>query len=190
MKTLVLYESADPAGRAVKDALTAIEGVEWLSVDASARLPAPCIGCFGCWVKTPGACVLPEDAGSAYYKALAGSDRLVTVSRITWGGLSAAVKSYTDRMLPLLHPDFRIRNGEMHHRLRYGKMPEFMTVGIGGGNEGERQTFRRYSEAQRDQTGLPRGRGCLVLPETGSPGSFSGAAAEAARDWFVKEAGL
>lgn len=181
MKGLILYDSSDKDGLAVKNALECIEGLDWVAVDAGLKGAAPCIGCFGCWVRTPGKCVLPDDAGTDFYGEAWNADYLIFVSRITWGGLSVPIKSYTDRILPLLHPYFRNVNGEMHHRLRYGRLPVFMAVGIGGVDEAERATFRKYSEAQRDQNGLPRGRGCLVL----EPGV---SAEDAVGSWFRKEA--
>ena len=42
---------------------------------------ANCIGCFGCWVKTPGKCVLRDDAVKVY-PIIAKSDNVIYVSKI------------------------------------------------------------------------------------------------------------
>lgn len=53
--------------------------------------PVPCMGCFGCWIKTPGMCVIKdgfEDTG-AYMGA---AQELRIVSRCTYGEFSPFVK--------------------------------------------------------------------------------------------------
>lgn len=184
MNAILLYDSADATANAVKKILTGQPDVSWLPVDVSASEIAPCIGCFGCWVRTPGECVLPRDAGGDYYRAMHRADMVVTLSRVTWGGYSVKIKAYTDRLLPLLHPNFRIVNGEMHHKLRYGKMPTFISVGFGARNESEEETFRKYVEAQRDQSGTERGSGCLLLSSSGEVPTDDVAL------WFRKEAAV
>lgn len=87
-----------------------------ISDDGSIR---PCAGCFGCWVKTPGACVIRDRYGDMG-KLLAGCETLFIVSRCVYGGFSPFVKNVLDRSIPYLHPYFVIRNGEMHHRMRHG----------------------------------------------------------------------
>lgn len=77
-----------------------------------------CIGCFGCWVKTPGACVIRDKYGDmgGY---LSKSRELVIISKCFYGGFSPFVKNVLDRITPYAHPYFEIRNGEMHHKRRY-----------------------------------------------------------------------
>lgn len=78
----------------------------------------PCIGCFGCWVKTPGTCVIKdgyEDLG----KLLSGCDEMIVISKCLYGGFSSFVKNVLDRGIAYIHPYFTRRNGEMHHRKRY-----------------------------------------------------------------------
>ncbi len=78
----------------------------------------PCIGCFGCWVKTPGRCVLHdgyERTGSDMRKCT----ELILISRCYYGSVSPFVKMVQDRALSYLHADFVIRKGEMHHKRRY-----------------------------------------------------------------------
>lgn len=78
----------------------------------------PCIGCFGCWVKTPGQCVIRDSYGDM--GALLGHcDEYIVISRCCYGGFSSFVKNVMDRSISYMHPDFRIRGGEMHHRHRY-----------------------------------------------------------------------
>lgn len=36
------------------------------AVDLSALRIANCVGCFGCWTKTPGRCVIRDDAARVY----------------------------------------------------------------------------------------------------------------------------
>lgn len=37
------------------------------AVDLSALRIANCVGCFGCWTKTPGRCVIRDDAADQEY---------------------------------------------------------------------------------------------------------------------------
>ena len=52
----------------------------------------PCIGCFCCWRKTPGECVIKdgyENMGALIHHA----DEVVVISRYTYGGFSSFVKN-------------------------------------------------------------------------------------------------
>ena len=77
-----------------------------------------CIGCFGCWIRTPGTCVIHdkcEDMGENLSKC----QEVIIISKCFYGGFSPFVKNVMDRSISYIHPYFEIRNGEMHHRSRY-----------------------------------------------------------------------
>lgn len=79
---------------------------------------ANCIGCFACWVKTPGECIIKDD----YSKTgawLGQIDELIIISKCFYGGYSPFVKNVLDRAISYIHPYFVIRCGETHHRRRY-----------------------------------------------------------------------
>ena len=50
-------------------------------VDLSRLQIRPCIGCFGCWTKTPGKCVIRDDAVRVY-PLIARSRKIIYVSRV------------------------------------------------------------------------------------------------------------
>lgn len=77
-----------------------------------------CTGCFGCWVRTPGTCVL-KDAYPHLGEQLAACDEFILISRCTYGGYSPIVCNVLNRTLSYVLPYFESRNGETHHRPRY-----------------------------------------------------------------------
>jgi multimeric flavodoxin WrbA len=81
-----------------------------------------CIGCFGCWVKTPGRCSFPDDSPQIC-DAYITSDVVVFASPILMGFTSALLKRAQEKLIPLLHPYFRRVDGETHHRKRYTAYP-------------------------------------------------------------------
>ncbi len=83
-----------------------------------------CIGCFGCWVKTPGQCVI-RDAYGDMGSLMGHCDEYILISRCCYGGFSPFVKNVMDRSISYSHPDFCIRGGEMHHRHRYANRLAF-----------------------------------------------------------------
>jgi len=90
---------------------------------------AHCLGCFGCWVKTPGMCV-EDDAGREIAKAVIQSDTTVFFTPVTFGGYSPELKKMIDRFIPLISPYFQIEHGEVHHPPRYARRPRLMMVGV------------------------------------------------------------
>lgn len=77
-----------------------------------------CIGCFGCWLKTPGTCVI-RDGFENMGQRLSQVGELILISKSTFGSYSSAVKNVLDRSISYVLPFFEIRNGEMHHGERY-----------------------------------------------------------------------
>jgi multimeric flavodoxin WrbA len=81
-----------------------------------------CIGCFGCWVKTPGECIVPDESRDVRRAAIH-SDLVLWASPVIMGFYSALLKKVTDKFLPLLHPYTVVDQGEAHHLARYDKYP-------------------------------------------------------------------
>ncbi len=87
-----------------------------------------CTGCFGCWTRTPGECVLKDDAANVL-RSYIGSDIAAWVTPVTFGGYSSQSKMMLDRCIPLLDPRFTIVGGEVHHLLRYPRYPKTIILG-------------------------------------------------------------
>lgn len=90
---------------------------------------AHCVGCFGCWLETPGECVM-ADRGREIVRAIVRSDRAVLFTPVTFGGYSSALKKVVDRWIPLVLPYFGKYHGETHHKPRYSRYPRLLAVGV------------------------------------------------------------
>ena len=91
---------------------------------------AHCLGCFGCWVKSPGMCQIP-DLNSQINKSYMNSELVVFLSPVIFGGLSANIKNVLDRTLPNVSPFFTTRNGVTTHKKRYRHYPKLIFIGYG-----------------------------------------------------------
>ena len=81
-----------------------------------------CIGCFGCWVKTPGECRLADESEQVC-RAVIDSDFTLWASPLNMGFPSALLKKVMDKSIPLIHPYFVVDHNEAHHRARYARYP-------------------------------------------------------------------
>lgn len=90
---------------------------------------APCLGCFSCWIKTPGICAI-DDAGRNIARLAAQSDLWVFLTPLKFGGYSSDLKKAVDRLLPLLLPPFIKINGYTYHPWRSDKHPRFNVFGM------------------------------------------------------------
>jgi multimeric flavodoxin WrbA len=77
-----------------------------------------CTGCWSCWVKTPGRCIFADDS-DLVCRAVINSDFVLFASPIMMGFLSAVLKKFMDKLIPLVHPYTTVVQGEAHHRRRY-----------------------------------------------------------------------
>jgi multimeric flavodoxin WrbA len=81
-----------------------------------------CVGCFGCWVKTPGECSNKDEADQIH-RAVIHSDFTLWAAPLRMGFPSALLKKALDKSIPLIHPYFVVDRGEAHHRPRYDHYP-------------------------------------------------------------------
>jgi multimeric flavodoxin WrbA len=91
---------------------------------------ASCLGCFGCWLKTPGECII-KDAGSELPRKVIQSDLVFLLTPVTFGMYSSELKKALDRFpCPVLLPFFKKIDGEIHHAPRYDKYPTLVAIGV------------------------------------------------------------
>ena len=151
MKSMVLFEKDNSnelytrAHRAVRMLLTKsnIEQDEYGLIKNGIKT---CTGCFGCWVRTPGECVL-KDAGNDIAAKVISSDMFVILTSVRFGSYSYVMKQAVDRLIPLISPFFKTINGETHHRKRYKHYPVMLPIGVLNTlNTKEEEIFVRLAE--------------------------------------------
>ncbi len=81
-----------------------------------------CIGCWSCWLKTPGRCIHKDLDG--FYKEYLDADKVIIFSKVSQGFVSGNLKSLFDRMIPHFLPYITYKTGESMHVPRYDKYPE------------------------------------------------------------------
>ncbi len=89
---------------------------------------ADCRGCFECWLKTPGECVI-DDAARGIARNMVQSELVIFLTPVTFGGYSSKLKKAVDRFIPNITPFFATVNGETHHQKRYERYANFLAVG-------------------------------------------------------------
>jgi multimeric flavodoxin WrbA len=87
-----------------------------------------CLGCFGCWIKTPGKCVIDDDIRELNSMFI-GSDIVVFATPVYVDGVTGLMKNFMDRMIPIVDPHFtKDEKGETRHVRRYEKYPKTVVI--------------------------------------------------------------
>lgn len=114
-------------------------------IDLSRLQIANCVGCFGCWTKTPGKCVIRDDAVRVYPQ-IAASDRILYVSKIKYGGYDTVMKTMLERSIPVQKAFIRLLHGETHHFQRNVRPKKAVIIGYGAVSDEEQNLFRLLVE--------------------------------------------
>ena len=90
-----------------------------------------CVGCFGCWIKKPGECIIKDDIADIN-RAMMNSDVVIYLVPVIFGQFSANIKYAIDRWLPNMLPFFETRkDGSTMHPRRYASYPRQIMIGYG-----------------------------------------------------------
>ncbi|AGK95312.1 NAD(P)H-dependent oxidoreductase [Clostridium pasteurianum] len=104
------------------------KGYESKTIKIGEKDLASCAGCFGCWIKTPGECII-NDLMSEINRSYMNSDIVIYLTPIIFGQFSANIKNAMDRRIPNILPFFEKVNGVTKHPSRYEKYPNEMIIG-------------------------------------------------------------
>lgn len=109
-----------------------------------------CRGCFGCWVKTPGECIM-KDKISEINRSFVNSRVTFYLSPVIFGQFSANIKNVIDRSLPNVLPYFvKGPDGSTTHPLRYENNPAIYIIGYGENIEScDQQLFSDITKKHR-----------------------------------------
>jgi len=109
----------------------------------------PCIGCFKCWLETPNLCAL-NDEFKTNGNMLDKADKIIVISKNTYGMYSPKIKNFFDRSISYVMPQFKIIYGEMHHYSRYKKKLNIDYYIYGNILEEEKDTLLRLVKANSE----------------------------------------
>jgi len=90
-----------------------------------------CLGCYDCWLKTPGRCVQKDDMTEVLFDRYLQADLVVLASPIYHATMNARMKLFVERTLPMMDPlaEMAESGGTPH---RFDKMPRVVTLSVCG----------------------------------------------------------
>jgi multimeric flavodoxin WrbA len=90
-----------------------------------------CIGCYTCWTKTPGVCVHKDDMTLELLPRWIQADLAVYATPLYHYTVTASLKAFIERTLPMVEPFILERNGRSSHPLR-GRLPKAVVLSVAG----------------------------------------------------------
>lgn len=84
-----------------------------------------CLGCWNCWLKTPGKCAIKDQMAESY-RDYVNSDTVILLMDTAQGFINHQAKAFLDRTIPHYHPYIEIVDGECHHVARYQRYPDLV----------------------------------------------------------------
>ncbi len=130
-------------------------------IDSTSRIYY-CKGCFGCWLKTPGRCVVEDDC-QKIGELLSETETLTLISRCTFGGYSSFVKKVLERTISYLLPFLEVVDKKMRHEGRYKNHIHIKSVFYGEDiTETEKETARELVYANARNYGAETVELCFV----------------------------
>ena len=100
----------------------------------------PCLGCFSCWLNTPGVCS-HDDEMSLLFPELIEADILVLATPLYVYGMTGMMKNFIDRMLPIAEPFIEMRDGHCRHVMRHKQIDNAKTVLVSNCGFWEKDNF-------------------------------------------------
>jgi multimeric flavodoxin WrbA len=79
----------------------------------------PCLGCFGCWTRTPGRCVQEDDMADLL-PMLRQADLWILATPLYFDGPSGPLKNLMDRTTAFLRLGAEVREGRSRHLVEQG----------------------------------------------------------------------
>lgn len=73
-----------------------------------------CTGELACWLKTPGRCIHNDDMNDLM-PLFNEAEGIVCATPVYVDGMTGLMKNFLDRLVPLVHPFFEMRDGHMRH---------------------------------------------------------------------------
>jgi multimeric flavodoxin WrbA len=152
MKVLLLRANPRKTGHTQKLADLFVRGLRETravvtDVDLTTSTITPCLGCFHCWLETPGQCVHSDDM-SALLRQVLDAEVLVCATPIYYYAMSSYLKAFFERTLPLAQPGLGPSGrGLTGNRIRYPEQwrgKKLVTIVAGALHEPE--AFRPANE--------------------------------------------
>ncbi|MCG6909456.1 MAG: NAD(P)H-dependent oxidoreductase [Deltaproteobacteria bacterium] len=126
MKVLALNSSARKGGQSKTEWMLASLATGMVTAGAAVDVVhlrdkkiRYCTGCFTCWTKTPGQCVLQDDMTKELLPKLIEADLVVYATPLYHHTVNAHMKTFIERTLPCIEPFFEKRNGKTSHPMRH-----------------------------------------------------------------------
>jgi multimeric flavodoxin WrbA len=102
-----------------------------------------CLGCFSCWIKTPGRCVQKDDMAEELFGRYLAADLAVLATPLYHFNMNARMKMFIERTLPMVSPILTDRGERTGHPYRFEHIPKVAVVSVCGFPEQEH--FRALS---------------------------------------------